>query len=69
MRAGWLSPRLPAPWLALTHPRDVALPPQFLSGAMSEPNALLADQLDCLYRAFCFYHGSFERVKKVGRIE
>eukprot|EP00039_Didymoeca_costata_P008949 m.118915 g.118915 ORF g.118915 m.118915 type:complete len:743 (-) comp14296_c0_seq1:2237-4465(-) len=36
----------------------------FLSGAMQEPDTLLAEQLDCLYRAFCFYHGSFDKVKE-----
>lgn len=30
----------------------------FLSGAMTEPDELLSEQLECLYRAFCFYHGT-----------
>jgi hypothetical protein len=31
---------------------------------MSEPDEAIAAQLECLYRAFCFYHGSFKRVKQ-----
>lgn len=34
----------------------------YLSGNQGEPDDLIYNQLDTLFKAFCFYHGSIERV-------
>jgi hypothetical protein len=37
----------------------------FMTGGNHEPDAALCAQLKLLYSAFCFYHGSFDRVRQV----
>lgn len=39
----------------------------FMTGGNHEPDSALSTQLTALYTAFCFFHGSFDRLRQVRR--